>query len=447
MRNVLIHQASIVNDGCIFEGSVLIEKDCIKTIYKESVPEDVIQNSSIIEAKGMFLFPGIIDVHVHFREPGLTQKGGFVSESAAAVAGGVTSYLEMPNTKPLTTTLEAWNEKKDLAAEKSLANFGFFLGATNSNLDVLLKADYSSVCGVKVFMGSSTGNMLVNELQTLEEIFKSVSGVVAVHAESEAVIQMNKARYIELYGDQLPTKFHPLIRTSQACYESSALAVEMAHKFNTRLHLAHLSTKEELTLLEDLPLNEKRITSEVCIPHLWFDDGDYERLGNYIKCNPAIKSSSDRMALQDALNTNLLDVVATDHAPHTQEDKIGNCLVAASGIPSIQFSLLAMLEFYHRKQISLETIVQKMCHAPSTVYRMEKRGYIKEGFFADLVLIHLESPWVLDKNSIFSSCAWSPFEGEQFKSKILKTFVNGSLVYDEGIILSDQKGKAIRFSN
>lgn len=447
MRNVLIHQASIVNDGCIFEGSVLIEKDCIKKIYKEAVPENVIQNVTIIEAKGLFLFPGIIDVHVHFREPGLTQKGGFVSESAAAVAGGVTSYLEMPNTKPLTTTLEAWNDKMNLASEKSLANFGFFLGATNSNLDELLKADYSTICGVKVFLGSSTGNMLVNELKPLEEIFKSVPGVVTVHAESEAVIQMNKARYMELYGDQLPTTFHPLIRSNQACYESSALAVEMAHKFNTRLHLAHLSTKEELTLLEDLPLSEKHITSEVCIPHLWFDDRDYERLGNYMKCNPAIKSSADRMALLNALNSNLLDVVATDHAPHTHEDKIGNCLIAASGVPSIQFSLLAMLEFFHRKQISLENIVQKMCHAPSTVYRMYNRGFIQEGYYADMVLVSLDRPWVLDHKSVLSICSWSPFEGVKFKSKVLKTFVNGHLVYDEGNFNTNQKGRAIRFTN
>lgn len=432
MHRYIIHQATVVNEGRSFTGSVLVEGDTISAIYEGPVPESVLSSSTVIDANGKFLFPGIIDVHVHFRDPGLTHKADLISESRAAVAGGVTSYLEMPNTKPLTVTLEAWQEKMELAEEKSIANYGFYLGATNENLGELERADYSRVCGVKVFMGSSTGNMLVGQKQALEGIFKTVQGVVAVHAESEAVIQANKLRYMQESGDDLPVRFHPLIRSAEACYESAAAAVELATRWGTRLHIAHVSTARELALFDRKPLEEKRITAEVCVPHLWFDDNDYARLGNRIKCNPAIKTVADKTELRKGLLDHRLDLVATDHAPHTLEDKVGNCLTAASGMPSIQFSLNLMLEMSRLGHFSKELVVEKMCHAPATLFKMDRRGFIRKGYFADLVLIDATSQWTVQPENIYSKCGWSPFEQETFHSRIEKTWVNGTLSYDNG---------------
>lgn len=445
MIKTLIHQATIVNEGLSYIGSVLIENDQIAAVYTQEVPLEVLNSCNVVEAKGKYLLPGVIDDHVHFRDPGLTHKADLETESMAAVAGGVTSFMEMPNTKPLTVTVEAWADKMALAKSKSLANYAFFFGATNDNLNELEQADYTRACGVKVFMGSSTGNMLVGQLEALEGIFKAVKGVVAVHAESEAIIQANKARYVGEFGDDLPVTFHSLIRSAEACYESSALAVSLAKKWGTRLHLTHISTEKELSLFESVRLEDKKITAEVCIPHLWFDDSDYERLGNRIKCNPAIKSLTDKLALREGLKQNVLDVVATDHAPHTLDEKQGNCLVAASGMPGVQFSLVLMLELVHQGVLTKELVVEKMCHAPSQIFRIDRRGFIREGYYADLVLVDMDETWTLDQSQIHSKCKWSPFENEQFHSRVKKTWVNGALVFDNGKIASIKAAKELKF--
>jgi dihydroorotase len=446
MKRILIYNASIINEGRTFLGSVLLESGFISKIFTQDVPATVLESSLLVDASGKFLLPGAIDIHVHFRDPGLTYKADMESESRAAVAGGVTSFLEMPNTKPMTVTLDAWKEKMDLAASKSLANYGFYLGATNDNLNELLKADYSKVCGVKLFMGSSTGNMLVGQLESLEGIFKAVQGIVAVHAESESVIQANKARFIQEVGADLPIEYHSKIRSAEACYQSTALAIELATRWNTRLHIAHVSTAGELALFGSGSVAGKRITAEVCVPHLWFDDRDYARLGNRIKCNPAIKSQADKDALRDALKANLLDVVATDHAPHTLEDKIGNCLVAASGMPSVQFSLILMLEMAYSGIFSKELIVEKMCHAPAILFNMDKRGFVREGYHADLALVDMDTDWTLQPEDIVSKCGWSPFEQQRYHSRVISTWVNGEQVYDRGSITQSRAAQPLRYN-
>jgi len=445
MTKTLIHQALIINEGRSFTGSVLLEGSFITQIFEGPVPQEIIDSCQVLDASGKWLIPGAIDGHVHFREPGLTHKADLFSETHAALAGGVTSYMEMPNTLPQTTTVQVWEEKMELAASKSLANYSFYLGATNDNLAELEKADYQRVCGVKVFMGSSTGNMLVGQQKALEGIFSTVPCIVGIHAESESIIQANKARYLEIVGGDLPIGYHPLIRSAEACYASSATAVELATRYGTRLHILHVTTAKELDLFETKSIKDKKITAEVCVPHLWFDDRDYEFRGNSIKCNPAIKTEQDKLALREGLKSGKLDVIATDHAPHLWAEKLGNCLTAASGSPSIQFSVPLMMELAMDGVFTKELVVEKMCHAPANLYRIERRGFIREGYFADLVLINPNDSWILTGELILSKCAWSPYEEQVFRSKVLKTWVNGALAYDEGQFAEGRTAAELRF--
>ena len=394
-------------------------------------PYDADPDMIRINARGKYLLPGVIDDQVHFREPGLTQKADIHTESKAAVAGGVTSFMDMPNTVPQTLTQETLKEKYRLGAEKSLANYSFYMGASNDNIDEILKTDPSSVCGVKVFMGASTGNMLVDDPGTLKEIFSRSPLLIAVHCEEEEVIRRNEKAFREKYGDDVPVNAHPLIRSEEACYTSSSKAVAMAREYGTRLHVLHLSTAEEMVLFdEEVPLADKKITAEVCVHHLWFSDEDYDRLGTRIKWNPAIKTAADREALWQALLEGRIDVVATDHAPHSMEEKDNSYFKAPSGGPLVQHSLVAMLDKYHEGKISLETVVEKMCHNPAVIFNIEKRGFIREEYYADLVLVDIDEPSTVGPSEILYKCGWSPFEGHTFRSKITHTFVNGNLTYE-----------------
>jgi len=444
---ILIKNANIVNEGITYRGSVLIENDIIKAVFNETIPESVINKCQIIDAEGLWLLPGIIDDHVHFRQPGLTHKADLYTETRAALAGGVTSFMEMPNTQPQTTTNNIWEEKMMLANEFSLANYSFYLGATNENITEIENADFRRIPGVKVFMGSSTGNMLVNNEKILRDIFRIVPGVVAVHAESEGIIKANKSMYMSDPACDFSIKYHPLIRSAQACYESTARAVELAADFNTRLHVLHLSTADELRLFENKPLKDKNITCEACVLHLWYDDRDYAKYGNKIKCNPAVKTYEDRLALIKGVKDGLIDVIATDHAPHLLSEKQGDCLTAASGSPSIQFSLVAVLEMVKRGDFTIETAVEKMCHAPASLYRIERRGFIKEGFYADLVLVDRNNEWILENDIIQSKCGWSPFEGEKFSSKVKTTILNGKIVYQDGEFFDGKASVSLLFNN
>jgi dihydroorotase len=445
MNKTLIYNALIINEGKSFKGSVLISGNIIEEVFENAVPESVFAGSDIINAEGCLLLPGVIDDHVHFREPGLTHKAELSTESAAAIAGGVTSFMEMPNTIPQTTTLDIWGAKMALAEEKSLANYSFYLGATNENIDQLKKADFSRVCGVKVFMGSSTGNMLVDNEEILINLFREIPSVIAVHAESESVIKENKKKYIEQTGGILPVKYHPLIRSAEACYESTARAVELAAKYNSRLHVLHLSTAKELSLFEKKPLKTKKITSEACLLHLWFDDQDYSEYGNLIKCNPAVKTSNDKNTLRSAVSDGLIDIVATDHAPHLLSEKSGDCLTAASGSPSIQFSLSAMLDLASKGHFTKETVVEKMCHAPAIVYKIEKRGFIRKKYFADIVLVKPDEEWTLSSDKILSKCGWSPFTGITFSHIVKSTWINGVLVFDNGSLTGKKASNELKF--
>ena len=447
MNRILIKDAFLINEGSVELGSVVIEGDQITHVYKGKVDTEILkQFTNVINATGKYLIAGVIDDQVHFREPGLTHKADIASESRAAVAGGVTSFMDMPNTNPQTVTSEALEWKRERAAETSVANYGFFIGANNANIEELKKIDPDKVCGVKVFMGSSTGNMLVDDQHILERIFGELPFLIATHCEKEAVIKANIAKYKSLYGDDLPVRFHPLIRSEEACYASSSEAVELATRMGGRLHLLHLSTQKELSLLEDKPLSDKKITGEVCVHHLWFNDTDYERYGNRIKWNPAIKTESDRKALMEAVKGNRVDVIATDHAPHLLSEKEGNCLSAASGGPLVQYSLLVMLEKTLQGEISIEKVVEKMCHAPADLFQVKKRGYIREGYYADLVLIDPNAKTVVTQESILSKCGWSPFEGFIFNHRIDTTFVNGQMVYHNGIVMDQIRGKALEFN-
>ncbi|MBQ7823939.1 MAG: dihydroorotase [Bacteroidaceae bacterium] len=447
MKTTIIKNATIINEGERYTGSLLLIEDRIAEIYVDKLPTEIEQSASVkIDAEGKWLIPGVIDDQVHFREPGLTHKGDIGSESAVAVAGGVTSFMDMPNTVPQTTTLENLEWKFERAAETSLANYSFYLGATNENIAELKKADPHRVCGVKVFMGSSTGNMLVDNAVTLERIFSEITLLIAVHCEEESIIKANRERFIKQYGEDLPVTYHPLIRSEEACYQSSAKAVELASRTGARLHILHLSTAKEISLFENKPLLEKKITGEVCVHHLFFNDGDYVRLGNRIKWNPAIKTESDRIALNEAVNSNYIDVIATDHAPHMWAEKQGSCLKAASGGPLLQHSLLAMIDKSHRAEITLEKIVEKMCHAPAQLYRIQERGYIRKGYFADLVLIDPKQPYTVTPENILSKCGWSPFEGYTFPATVCQTFVNGTLAYDNGMLNKSCRGKELRFN-
>jgi dihydroorotase len=438
MNKTLIKSATVVNEGEIFTGDVLIEGKIISKIERE-IEEG---GATEINAEGLHLFPGLIDDQVHFREPGLTHKGEIYTEAKAAVAGGVTSYMEMPNTVPQATTLIELEKKYSRAAECSLANYSFLMGGTNNNLEEVLKADFSKIAALKLFLGSSTGDMLVDNEKALEGFFSKVNSVICTHCEDDVMIKENQKRIIEEYGEDIPTYFHPIIRSEEACYRSSFNAVELAKKHNTRLHVFHVSTAKELSLFTNkIPLKQKRITAEACIHHLWFSDEDYKSKGNFIKWNPAVKTQYDRDKILEAGLDGTVDVVATDHAPHTIEEKQLPYLKAPSGGPLIQHSLQAMLQFHAQGKITLEKIVEKMCHNPADLFRVEKRGYIREGYFADLVLVNLCRSQTVNKQNILYKCGWSPFEGYTFNSSIEKTFVNGHLVYNASASLSTGTGK------
>lgn len=444
----LIQNATLINEGRQYVGSVLLEGAFITSVTEGAfAPETIESCNEVIDATGLYLLPGVIDDQVHFREPGLTHKGSIATESRAAVAGGITSFMEMPNTKPQTTTLELLDAKFELGAASSLANYTFFFGATNDNLSEVKRLDPHRVGGIKVFMGSSTGNMLVDNEHTLSQLFAETDILIATHCEKEAIIQQNIAHYTALHGNELPIAFHPLIRSAEACYASSAEAVALAHKYGTRLHLFHLSTALELSLLEEKPLREKMITGEVCIHHLWFDDRDYAQFGNRIKWNPAIKSEADKLALIAALNSGRIDVVATDHAPHLLSEKEGSCLKAMSGGPLVQHSLVAMLQMANMGYFSLEKVVEKMCHAPADLFRIDRRGYIRPGYYADLVLVNPAAEWEVTPESLLYKCGWSPFDGYRFSHRVEKTFVNGGLVYNNGVIDETIRGKELVFTH
>lgn len=444
---LLIHNATIINEGRTFVGSVLTSSNLIERIFEEgTVPEAILNSATVIDGRGKWLIPGAIDDQVHFRDPGLTHKGDIASESRAAIAGGVTSFMEMPNTKPQTTTIEALDAKFEHASNVSFANYSFYLGATNDNLAELKKVNPKEVCGIKVFMGSSTGNMLVDQKQALQAIFGEIDMLIATHCEKEEIVQKNLAIYKAKYGENIPIECHPLIRSEEACYQSSAEAVELADKYGARLHVLHLSTAKEISLFDQKPLIEKKITGEVCVHHLWFSDADYTKYGTRIKWNPAVKTETDRLALMQGLLNGRLDVIATDHAPHLLSEKEGDCLQAASGGPLVQHSLQAMLELAHQGHITVEQVVDKMCHAPATLYRVDRRGYIREGYFADLVLIDPSKSYTVSTDNILYKCAWSPFEGTTFSSSIDKTILNGTIAFDGSQVL-DVRGEALRFNN
>ena len=443
----LIKNARIINEGKTFDGAVLIEGELITQVFETpNIPLGIEAGTSVIDANGQYLIPGVIDDQVHFREPGLTHKGEIATESKAAVAGGVTSYLEMPNTNPQTVTQQLLEEKYQRASEVSVANYSFYMGATNNNLEEVLKTDATKVCGIKIFMGSSTGNMLVDNEDVLSEIFRNTRLLVATHCEDEPTIQRNIAQYREKYGEFVPISAHPKIRSNEACYKSSAKAVELATKYGTRLHVLHLSTAEEMQLFSPGKVIDKHITAEVCVHHLWFDEHDYILKGNFIKWNPAIKSAADKDALWDALRSDKIDVVATDHAPHTFQEKEHSYFKAPSGGPLVQHSLVAMLEMSSQGQISVERVIEKMCHAPADLFRINRRGYIREGYFADLVLVDPRHKWTVSPDNLLYKCGWSPFDGVEFSHQITNTFVNGNLVFADGKIVSETKGKRLRFN-
>lgn len=444
MKSVLIKNAKIVNEGTIFEGDVLIENELIVEIAESISAKS--SATKIINAEGNYLIPGMIDDQVHFREPGLTHKGDIASESRAAVAGGITSFIEMPNTNPQTVTIDLLEEKFAIAAENSMANYSFMFGGTNDNLEEILKVDPKTVAGLKLFLGSSTGNMLVDNEQVLEKIFSSTPLLISVHCEDEETIKNNLAKYKEEYGDDIPMKFHHLIRSEEACYISSSKAIELAKKTGARLHVFHLSTAKEMSLFTNkIPLEEKKITAEVCIHHLWFTNEDYDKKGTLIKWNPAVKTQADKDALWEALLDGRIDVVATDHAPHALEEKKNPYTSAPSGGPLVQHAVVAMFEAFHQGKISVEKIVEKIAHNPAKLFKIENRGFIKEGYFADLVIVDAGLPWSVKKENILYKCGWSPFEGFTFKSRITHTFVNGEMVYNNFKVKDVRAGKRLTF--
>ncbi|MCF6213308.1 MAG: dihydroorotase [Flavobacteriaceae bacterium] len=446
MSQTLIKNARIVNEGRIVEGDVLIDGQHIVEINSSiSVKSNEVK---VIDAENKLLMPGIIDDQVHFREPGLTHKATIESESRAAVAGGITSFIEMPNTIPQATTNELIEEKFKLASTSSYANYSFMIGGTNTNLDELLKTDPKKVAAIKLFLGSSTGNMLVDDAKVLEQIFKTVKMLIVTHCEDEATIKKNLAAYIDKYGDDIPVKYHPLIRSEEACYLSSSKTVALAKKTGARLHVYHISTAKEAHKLFSgrKSLKNKKITAEVCVHHLWFDDSDYDKKGTLIKWNPAIKTKADKEGLLKALLNDKIDIIATDHAPHTLTEKQQVYTKAPSGGPLVQHALLAMLELYKKGLISIEKIIEKMCHNPAILFQIEKRGFIKEGYFADLVLVDTSSLNTVTKDTILYKCKWSPFEGTTFTNSVTHTFVNGNLIYNQGVFNNSLKGKRLTFN-
>ena len=440
-----ISNVTIVNEGVSVKGSVVINGTKIVEICKEGATP-CRRCDETIDGTGMYLLPGVIDDHVHFREPGLTHKATILSESRAAAAGGVTSFMEMPNTIPATITLTALHDKYKRASKESRVNYSFYFGATNSNSDIFEKLNPRRVCGIKLFMGSSTGNMLVDDADGLDNLFSKANMPIAVHCEDTDIINANAAIYKEKYGEDPDVKFHPLIRSEEACYRSLERAVALAKKHDKQLHVMHISTARELELLTTDALADKKITAEVTPAHLTFCDKDYVRLGTRIKCNPAIKSEKDRDALREGLRSGRIDIVGTDHAPHLIEDKRGGALKATSGMPSIQFSLLSMLRMVDEGLFTIEQIVDKMCHAPAELFRIDKRGYVRKGYYADLVLVAPGNPHTVAKEDILSLCKWSPFEGEKFDWKVMRTWVNGECVYSDGVVNDRVRGKALKFN-
>ena len=443
MGKTLIKNALLVNEGITHEADLLIDGERIARIAPGITSETAIT----IDVEGSYLFPGIIDDQVHFREPGLTHKGSISTESRAAIAGGITTFMEQPNTNPQTTTIKKLEEKFQMGAQSSYANYSFLFGGTNDNLEELKRLDKNACSGVKLFLGSSTGNMLVDDEHVLEQIFRNTELVISAHCEDETTIRRNLAKYQSEFGDDIPVKYHPKIRSEEACYLSSSKAVALAKRTGARLHVFHLSTAKELELFSnDIPLSEKKITAEVCLHHLWFSDNDYEKYGTHIKWNPAIKKSSDREGLWKALLDNRIDVVATDHAPHTLEEKDQSYMKAPSGGPLVQHALPAMMENMLQGKISRETMIAKMCHNPAILFDIKDRGYLREGYFADLVVVNPNDPWRVNKENLYYKCGWSPFEGTFFKSKITHTFVNGHLAYENGTFSKERRAKRLTFN-
>jgi dihydroorotase len=439
----LIKNATIVNEEEIFSNDVLISEGRIEKIERTIALKEKVTE---IDAAGLHMLPGLIDDQVHFREPGLTHKGEIYTEAKAAVAGGVTSYMEMPNTVPQSTTIAELEKKYTRAAQCSLANYSFYMGGTNHNLDETLKVDYNKVCGLKLFMGSSTGDMLVDHQEVLEQFFSKTRGLIATHCEFDPLIKENQKRIVEEYGEDIPASFHPVIRNEEACFKSSSMAVALAKKHGTRLHVLHISTAKELDLFRnDIPLIQKNITAEACVHHLWFSDDDYPRLGNLIKWNPAVKTAYDRERIFQAVLNDKIDVIATDHAPHTLEEKQQSYLKAPSGGPLVQHSLQALLEFHHQGKTDLQTIVRKTSHNVAELFRIKERGFIREGYFADLVLVDLKKTETVSKKNILYKCGWSPFEGQTFNSSIASTFVSGHLVYNQGKFDESRYGDRLAF--
>lgn len=443
MKTTLILNANIVNEGQVFTGDVLIRGQYIENIGKNLSGQKADQ---VIDAKGKYLLPGVIDDQVHFREPGLTHKATIYTEAKSGVAGGVTSFMEMPNTNPPTFTQELLEQKFQIAAKTSLANHSFFIGASNDNVEEVMKTDITRVCGLKIFMGSSTGNLLVDDPVKLEAFFSRFPSLIAAHCEDEQTIRANTAAYKEKYGDDVPVECHPLIRSAEACYKSSSFAIGLAKKHGTRFHILHISTEKETSLFDNsIPLEKKKITAEACVHHLWFNDSFYQEKGNFIKWNPAIKTAQDQQAILKAVLDDRIDVIATDHAPHTLEEKQQAYTKAPSGGPLLQHSLVAVLELYHQGKIALEKVVQKMSHNPAILFQIQKRGYIREGYFADLILVDLNNPWTVSRENVLSKCGWSPFEGQAFRSKVTHTFVSGHLAYAEGTFNEQKMGERLLF--
>ncbi|MGN0036796.1 MAG: dihydroorotase [Bacteroidaceae bacterium] len=445
MKRILIYNAHIVGEGRTCTGWVQTEGEVIAAMG-EGEGRPAVEADECIDAGGHYLLPGLIDDHVHCRQPGLTHKADLATESRAAAAGGVTSFMDMPNVVPPTTSLELLDEKFELAARTCVVNYSFYFGATNTNHHLLSQLDRRHVCGVKLFMGSSTGNMLVDREEALLRVFGEAGMLIAAHCEDPALIRTATERIRSLYGDQAPVSLHPSVRNEEACYASSALAVRLARQTGARLHLLHISTARELELLSEGPLEQKRITAEACVPHLLFSQADYATLGSRIKCNPAVKRASDREALREAVRSGLIDVVATDHAPHLPEEKRGGALKALSGMPMVQYSLVSLMELVHEGVFSIEQVVQRACHAPALLFGIERRGFIRPGYQADLVLLDPDQPWTLTSDDILSRCGWSPLEGRTFHARVEKTFVNGHLIYDGGIADACPCGQALTFS-
>ena len=439
----LIKNGKTINEGKIVEQDILIEDNIIIKIDKDISDAQ----ATIIDAKDKYVIPGIIDDQVHFREPGLTHKANIYTESKAAVAGGVTSFMEQPNTNPASLTQELLEQKYEIAAQTSLANYTFFMGTSNDNYDEVMKTDFSKVGALKIFMGSSTGNMLVDNEHVLSKIFANLNGIIVTHCEDEQTIKKNTEKYKQQFGDNIPMNYHPIIRDDEACYISTKLAIDLAKKYNSRLHVFHISTEKELDLFDNsILLKDKKISAEVCVHHLFFDESDYAKLGSQIKCNPAIKYKSDKDALLLALLDDRLDVIATDHAPHTWQEKQQSYFKAPSGLPLVQHSLQLMLDFHHQQKISLEKIIEKMCHAPADCFQVKNRGYLREGYFADIAIVDIQKEYTITNQNILYKCGWSPLENKTFKGEVTQTFVNGNLVYNNGLFDESKKGQRLLFS-